>query len=126
MCVCVCLYTYSLSNAYYSKTVLSATIPFKNPRLRQPVVSTVIGQDLIKGAHLFHKSHSAVTAPLPVKTCGSLPPKKPSSDLVACRAKIALVTRYFGITTAVPSNVRYPGTALRCGAKALMAKDLRK
>jgi hypothetical protein len=81
VCVCVCVYIYSLSNVYYSKAVLSAKIPFKNPRLRLPY-----------GAHLFHKLHSVVAAPLPVKTGGSFPPMRPSSVLVACLAKIALGT----------------------------------
>jgi hypothetical protein len=83
---------YRLSNVYYSKTVLSATVPFKNPRLRQPVLSTVLGEALPYGAHLFHKLHSVVAAPLPVKTCGSFLPKWPPSVLVACPAKIALGT----------------------------------
>jgi len=107
-----------VSNVYYNKTVLSAKIPFKNPRLKQPVVSTVIGEGLPNGVHLFHKLHSVVAAPLPVKTCGSFPPKGPSV-LVACPAKIVLGTWHYVIKTVVPSSVRYTGTALQCGAKAL-------
>lgn len=115
-----------MSKVYYSKTVLSAKIPFKNPRLRQPVVSTGIGEGLPKGAHLSHKLLSVVAAPLPVKTCSSFPSKWPSSFLVACPAKIALGTRHYGITAVVSSSARYPGTALKCGAKALINEDLSK
>jgi acetyl-CoA carboxylase alpha subunit len=90
VCVCVCVCIHGLSNVYYSKTVIPATISFKNARLRQPVLSTIIGEGLPNGAHLFHKLHSVVAAPLSVKTCGSFPPKGQSSVLVAWSAKIAL------------------------------------
>lgn len=89
--MCVCVYIYIVCRMFI--TVRQLSIPFKNPRLRQSVVSTVTKEGLSNGDHLFHKLHSVVAALLHVKTCGSFPPEGTSSILVVCPAKTALILR---------------------------------